>query len=400
MRRTTCSSCGHDELDVFLDLGLSPVADAYTEAPDVDVPRHPLQVAVCAKCGLAQLMEVLDADELFGVGYSFRSSASAPLSAYHAEYARDVLARHGDLARRGVVEVGCNDGDLLRHFNAFPALGVDPADGPAEAARGRGLDVETRPFDLAAAHEIRDRRGRAGIVLANHVLAHVADLAGTLAGIGALLDRDGVAVVEVQYLPDLLVNNAFDLVYHEHRAYFSLATLERAATRHGLYVRDALLTGRQGGSLRAELVKDPAPVRTSRAGDVLRSERWLERPDAYGGTQGRMERVRDRLRDLVREDMDMAIYGAPAKLTTLMAFCGFDVGDLSGLDLGWCVDSTPAKQGRFLPGTHIEIYAPNGPDVPRDGYLLAAHNYTADIMAANPGHRWVVPVPAPTVLRS
>jgi hypothetical protein len=394
VKRTSCSGCGSEQLDQFLDLGDSPVADAYTVTRDEVSPRYPLQVAVCGKCHLVQLLEVLGGGELFGTGYSFYSSASAPLSAYHAEYARSVLATHSALAADGVVEIGSNDGDLLRHFTDFPHLGIDPSTGPAAAAAERGCDVLVEPFGLDVARRIRSERGPRGLVLANHVLAHVEDLADCLAGIAHLLQDDGIAVVEVQYLPDLLVNNAFDLVYHEHRNYFSLSSLEHAAARHGLYVVDAELTTRQGGSLRLTLAKHheviltPGPaVRTLRS-----SERWLQSFGAYEGMQGRAERIRTRLLDLLTEqDGITAVYGAPAKATTLLTFCG-----LTSDDLPWCVDTTPAKQGRHIPGTGIPIV---GPDFMGAGtYLLTAHNYAAQIIRRNPYKRFIVPIPAPVLL--
>lgn len=390
MKRTTCSACGHDELDQFLDLGSSPIADAYTDRPHGDTPWYPLRVAVCAKCRLVQLLDVVD--DLFGTGYSFYSSASAPLSAYHERYARAVLAADEPLARRGVVEVGCNDGDLLRHFADFPALGVDPSTGPAAAAAARGLEVRVAPFGLAEAHAIRDQRGRQGIVIANHVLAHVADVADVLAGIKALLAPDGIAYVEVQYLPDLLVNNAFDLIYHEHRNFFSLSSLEQAAARWDLHVADAELTDRQGGSLRIALRTRPN-LTTARVAAIKTSERWLDSFSAYEGMQGRAERIRVRLLDLLAQSPGpVAAYGAPAKLTTLLAFCGLDEQTIE-----WVVDSTPAKQGRYMPGTGIPILAPEA--APRPAvYLLAAWNYAAPIMAANPGNRWILPFPAPVLL--
>jgi len=395
VKRTSCAACGHIELDQFLDLGDSPIADAYTATADEAVERFPLQVAVCAKCRLVQLLEVVDHDVLFGTGYSFYSSASAPLSAYHAAYARDLLRRYPDLARRGVVEVGCNDGDMLRHFAGYPAVGVDPAGGPAATAIGRGLDVLVRPFGLAAAHDIRDRRGRAGIVVANHVLAHVADVADVLAGIRALLAPDGVAMVEVQYLPDLLVNNAFDLVYHEHRNFFSLSSLEQAASRHGLFVSAAALTDRQGGSLRVTLTTEPQPSVTV---DALRaSERWLDNWGAYEGMQGRVERIRTRLLDLIaaelRAERTVAGCGAPAKATTLLNFCG-----LTRNELRLVTDTTPAKQGRYIPGTGIPILAPVEVAGGIDTYLCLAWNYTRTMIRNNPRPRWIVPIPAPVLL--
>ena len=391
MKRDTCSACGAHDLEQFLDLGESPIADAYTATADEVSPTYPLQVAVCGKCRLVQLLEVVDHDVLFGTGYSFYSSASAPLSAYHASYAADVLARHRSLASRGVVEVGCNDGDLLRHFAGFPALGVDPSSGPAAAAAARGLEVAVRPFGLAAAHDIRDRRGPQGLIFANHVLAHVADVADVLAGIKALLAPDGIAMVEVQYLPDLLVNNAFDLVYHEHRNFFSLSALEHAAGRWDLHVIDAELTDRQGGSLRVTLSRTPA--RNARVDAIRASEGWLNNFGAYEGMQGRAERIRDRLHDLLdAQPGPIAGYGAPAKATTLLAFCGITAEDLTHV-----VDTTPAKQGRYIPGTGIQILAPDAAP-PTSTFLLLAWNYTAQIMRANPGRDWVVPIPAPVLL--
>jgi len=390
VKRTACSACGHTDLDQFLDLGLSPIADAYTARPDEESPKFPLQVAVCAKCRLVQLLEVVPADVLFGTGYSFYSSASAPLSAYHAAYAADVRDRYPGLATRGVVEVGCNDGDLLRHFRAFPHVGVDPSSGPAAVAAERGCEVLVEPFGLATAQLIRSERGPQGLVIANHVLAHVEDVSDVLAGIAHLLRDNGIAMVEVQYLPDMLVNNAFDLVYHEHRNFFSLSSLESAAATHGLRVHDVELTDRQGGSLRVALSRQLSP--TARVFKVRMSEQWLNDFSAYAGMQGRAERIRTRLRDLLeRQEGITAVYGAPAKATTLLNFCG-----LTSDDLPWCVDTTAAKQGRHIPGTGIPIVAPDWMGASQ--YLLAAWNYAAPIMRRNPGRGWILPLPSPVLL--
>jgi ubiquinone/menaquinone biosynthesis C-methylase UbiE len=401
MKRTMCSACGSVDLRQFLDLGESPIADAYTDSPDDPSPTHPLQVAVCGKCHLVQLLEVVD--DLFGTGYSFYTSASPPLSDYHRRYADDVIARHGDLAARGVVEVGCNDGDLLRHFAAagYPTLGVDPATGPADVARDRGLIVHTCAFTVDVAEHIRAQDSRPGLIIANHVLAHVADVADMLAGIAGLLADDGVAMIEVQYLQDLLVNNAFDLVYHEHRNFFSLGSLANAAAQWGLHVVDAELTDRQGGSLRVTLAK-----RGDMSGEatwIRQTERWLDDLGMYDGMQGRVERIRDRLFGLVMAEKQagrrVAGYGAPAKATTLLNFCGLDRGMLTHV-----VDTTPAKQGRHVPGTGLRIVAPDGTDVePPDTLLLLAWNYMPTIIRnyagfTAAGGRWIVPIPAPVVI--
>ena len=401
MKREACSACGHRGLEQFLDLGTSPIADAYTDTAEESfaLERYPLQVAVCNKCWLVQLLEVLPTEMLFGTGYSFYTSASPPLSRYHAEYAAEVLALYPEQTRAGVLEIGCNDGDLLRHFALAdcPVLGVDPAAGPVEVARQRGLDVRVRPFSNAFAKDLLELHGPFSMVIANHVLAHVPDVSDMLAGISTILDPHGVAMIEVQYLPDLLVNNAFDLVYHEHRNFFSLSSLEAAAARYELNLADVKFTSRQGGSLRATFNKHP--VRYS-VGDHLRTtESWLQTSCPYESFQGRVDRIRDRLWALVREerrrDNLLAGYGAPAKATTLLNFC--NIGDAV---LEFIVDSTPAKQGRYVPGTGVRIIQPDSASMEMDTYLLLAWNYLSEILNLRKQHidRWIVPIPAPVLI--
>lgn len=393
MRRTSCSACGSTQLDKFLDLGTSPVADAYaaTVKESVALPRHPLEVAVCGKCRLVQLLEVLPQEQLFGTGYSFYSSASGPLSDYHRLYAGEVLERAGQ--HDFVLEVGCNDGDMLRHFAAagHEVLGVDPAIGPVTVARERGLDVRVRPFSHMFAVDLAAARGPANIIIANHVLAHVADVHDFLCGIARMLDREGTAYVEVQYLPDLLVNNAFDLVYHEHRNFFSFTSLESAVGRVGLHITSARFTQRQGGSLRVTLRHRPE-------GDgflnIRKDEIWLHSDGAYEGTQGRADRIRWRLADelfhLTTTHRVIAGYGAPAKATTLLNFIQYAPE--------WIVDTTVAKQGRYVPGTRAKIITP-GTSYP-DVYLVLAWNYLGEIMRNERAFegKWLVPVPAPVLL--
>jgi hypothetical protein len=196
------------------------------------------------------------------------------------------------------------------------------------------------------------------------------------------------------------VNNAFDLAYHEHRNFFSLSSLEKAANRHGLYASRAWLTDRQGGSLRVALTKKR--VNSAEVDAIRESERWLTGLSAYVGFQGRVDRIRTRLRDTVLELRSngelLAGYGAPAKATTLLNFC-----DLSHDTLAFIIDTTPAKQGRFIPGSRTQIVAPadvNLSDV--DTFLLLSWNYTRQIMrnvnAEGYTGKWLVPIPTPTLL--
>lgn len=406
MRREICGSCGSSDLEVFLDLGMSPVADAYVQYAHEYSQMFPLELAVCGKCRLAQLLEVLDDTTLFGTGYSFYSSASKPLSEYHKGYAEFVMSSYVRLRDKLIVEIGSNDGDMLQHFHeaGWNTLGVDPAVGPTEVARSRGINVTNKPFDFLRAQTIGE--GVAGIVIANHVLAHVPDVFDFLSGVHHILAPEGVAFVEVQYVADLLTNNAFDLVYHEHRNFFSLTSLEIAATRAGLRVMWAELTNRQGGSLRVILTRmnSTSPrVYPNENVDVIRErERWLNDARSYAGVQGRVERIRTRLLDDLeirfnQSGHTLAGYGAPAKATTLLNFCG-----ISSYWLDHVVDSTPAKQGRYIPGTGIPIRSDENAAQPGDivdAYLLLAWNYAPQIMRAHSSYdgNWIIPIPAPVV---
>jgi len=401
VRRTSCGACGYDDLELFLDLGQSPVADAYTSSRSELSTTYPLQLAVCTGCWLVQLLDVVEHDVLFGTGYSFYSSASTPLSLYHERYAEDVLRDYGELAKRLTVEIGCNDGDMLRHFADAEclAVGVDPAEGPAwKAIERRGIKVLIQPFGRHIAERIRDEHGPAGVVIANHVLAHVESVADVLDGVQHLLAEDGVVFIEVQYLSDLLVNNAFDLVYHEHRNFFSLSSLEAAVERWGLHVHDVQLTDRQGGSLRVVLGRDRRESATR--DHVLAQEEWLRRVETYVGFAGRTHRIRERLRDLLSQAPEPVVgYGAPAKATTLLNFCGIDDRHLTRV-----LDTTIAKQGRFVPGVRLPIVSPGDVDLAEVGtFLLLAWNYAPQIIRKHldytaGGGRWLLPFAAPVLL--
>lgn len=406
VKRDNCGACASPKLELILDLGNSPIADAYTSsAADASI-YYPLQLAVCHDCWLVQLLEVVDQKTLFGTGYSFYSSASYPLSAYHEQYAYDIMNTQKDIKRNPlVVEVGCNDGDMLRHFavNLWRTVGVDPAEGPAAVARTRADVVLNQGFTHELARELRGTYGPAEVVIANHVLAHVEDVQTVVAGISELLSTRGRAFIEVQYLPDLLLGNAFDLVYHEHRNFFSLSALENVVKRFGMHIANLWTTQRQGGSLRVELWRADAVWADSRVESLRTSERWLNQHTAYAGLQGRAERLRTRLLDTLdlQRDGNIVGYGAPAKATTLLNFCGLDVNVIK-----YVTDTTVAKQGRFIPGTGIQIISPTDADHEFDRidtYLLLAWNYTSDIMSrelafTHSGGRWIVPIPVPTLI--
>jgi hypothetical protein len=416
MRRDVCGGCGSTNLDTVLDLGKTPPANTLPANPNDPEVFYPLQLGVCATCWLVQQMEIVPDADLYSADYAFYSSASLPKQQYHRDLARRLLRDHPAQARRLTVEVACNDGDLLRHFRdvGCRTLGVDPAAGPASQAANRGLTVQVSPFNAGLAGALRDKHGPAGLLIANHVVAHVVDLDDFFTGVDTILDSaDGVAVVEVQYLMDLLVGNQLDHVYHEHRYHFSLSALAAVAGRHRLRVLDVRHTPAQSGSINVTLGRDGDG--SAAVARMLDSERWLRHGSAYQSLQGRAEHIRHQLLGLlddeVRAGHRIAGYAAPAKATTLLNWCGI------GPDvLEYVVDTTPYKQGRFIPGVHVpivgrqwdgaarDLYEPTqaaGRELP-DTWLLNCWNYAADVLRREQaftagGGRWIIPIPVPTL---
>lgn len=399
MKRLHCGACAGTHLDVFLDLGSTPLANTYPATLDEQETWYPLQVGVCGNCGLVQLMEVVPDAEIYGADYGFYSGGSQAQLAYHQRGAESLLTRHLDAAKRLTIEVACNDGSLLRHFDAAgcKTLGIDPASGPVEVARERGLNVIQKPLSTALAQQVRDEYGPAGLVIAYNSMAHVEDLADVLAGVRALMDDESLAVFEVQYLPDLLAGNMYDQIYHEHRFFYSLTSLRHATSLHGLHVVDAELIELQGGGLRVTLSANAKARVSVRVRDIAARESWL--PLAYPSIQGQVDRTAEHLRTLIDAELEqgrtIAGYGAAAKATTILNFTGI------GTDaLRYVVDTTPYKQGRYLPGTGLPIVGPEVEEAdPSDTLLLLAANYLGTVLRHNPHKgRWITPQPLPAII--
>jgi SAM-dependent methyltransferase len=373
----------------FLDLGSTPLADAFPKTADEDEAFYPLGLTVCQRCWLAQNTEVVPDDLLYNADYGFYTGASPSSLAYFKDYADWVLSRYDP---QFVVEIASNDGTLLRHFLApgRKVLGVEPAANVALAAKENGVPTHNRPFGRAVANDIGE--DRADLIIANNVVAHVSDLDDFLGGIAILLAPDGTAIIEFQYVADLLLGNQFDHVYHEHRSFFSLSSLDAALRPHGLRIFDYEFTPAQGGSVRALVQRHSLVLHHP-------FEEWLSSPAAYGGVQGRIDHLRDRLQSLVIERSlvgPVAGYGATAKSTTLLNYC--DIGN----DIAYVADLTPSKIGRFTPGTRIPIVHPDDAP-PADTYLLLAWNYLSGVLRReraflDRGGRFIVPIPAPVLL--
>lgn len=403
MIREQCANCGSRDLDPFLELGSTPLADAFMDKVDDDPGYYDLTLLVCHMCRLVQLRELVPDELLFNQDYMFYSSTSAPLRRYHQEYAADLIARFPEQGQKLTVEIASNDGSLLHHFAdvGWPILGIDPAGGPSQAARDNyGLEILTQPFNRAMVQDVCEGYGQAGLVIANNVLAHVQDPNDFLSGVADLLAPDGMAVFEVQYLGDLLAGNMFDHVYHEHRFYYSINSLGELLNRAGLNIYSVRKTEPQGGSIRVTATKQL----TKNIPYQIMMETWLQDLATYASFQGRIRHVAKRLVSLFLQTKGQhgtaAGFGATAKSTTLLNFCG--LGD----DLiDYVVDTTPAKVGKWTPGTRIPIISPEQ-ELERgypDLYLLLAWNYLGSVLRKSDlshykSTKWLVPIPYPVVL--
>ena len=403
-----CRFCGMHLETTFVDLGMSPLSESYLPAERLNhmEPFYPLHVWVCGSCFLVQLEEYVAPADIF-TEYAYFSSYATSWVQHAEDYVGAITPRLGLGASSFVVELASNDGYLLQWFvrRGIPCLGIEPAANVAKAAESKGVQTLVRFFDKELAAELaRDRR--ADLIIANNVLAQVPDLNSFVAGIAILLKDDGVATIEFPHLQRLVEGNQFDTIYHEHFSYFSLLTAERIFAAHGLTIVDVEELWTHGGSLRIYARHAAAaPVVADRVRDLLRRERDAGYEDfaTYRAFERRVHTTKRRLLSLLIEARDqgkrVAAYGAPGKGNTLLNFCGIRT-DL----VEFTVDRNPYKHGKFLPGTHIPIYAPERLEAVRPDYILILpwnfkHEIITQLASARAwGAKFVVPIPEAQVL--
>ncbi|MBK9129697.1 MAG: class I SAM-dependent methyltransferase [Phycisphaerales bacterium] len=407
VRIAGCRSCGAAGLQQVLDLGRTPLADRLLTATDLDEPepRFPLVLVFCPSCALVQIDETVAPEVLFGDDYPYFSSFSDALLRHSAENVAELAAARGLGSGSTVVEIASNDGYLLRNYVArgIGVLGIDPASGPAAAAEAVGVPTRVAFFGARLATELRGEGIRADVIHANNVLAHVADTNGFVAGLHTLLAEDGVAVLEVPYLRDLIEHNEFDTIYHEHLCYFGVTSLDALFRRHGLHLNDARRLAIHGGSLRL-FVERRERARPA-VDDLLDAERsvGMDRFSYYAGFAARvrdtMAELRELLVRLAAGGARIAAYGASAKGATLLNSSGIDPRLIE-----FVVDRNVHKQGRWMPGVHLPIAAPQRllDDQPSHALLLT-WNFKAEILAQQAeyirrGGRFIVPIPRPEVV--
>jgi SAM-dependent methyltransferase len=346
----------------FVDLGSAPPSNAYLTREQLRKPEKlfPLRVLVCEACWLVQTEDYLEAGELFADNYAYFSSVSESWLDHVRRYVVTMVDRFGLGHNSLVAEIAANDGYLLQYVRerGVPCYGVEPTGSTAAAARAKGIEIVEEFFGDALACQLAAQGRQADLIVANNVLAHVPDINDFVAGVATLLKLDGIATFEFPYLLNLIRQSQFDTIYHEHYSYLSLTAADRIFRSNGLVVVDVEQWPTHGGSLRVFARRKDAGslVATPAVGAMLTQEiaAGVARSTLYEGFQGRINAVKDELLTFLlaqkRAGKKIGAYGAAAKGNTLLNFAGVRA-DL----LPYVVDRSPAKQGKYLPGSRIPI---------------------------------------------
>lgn len=386
-----CRACDGEDLFLFLQLGPTPVPNGFLKAHHRHKAEkfYPLDVCFCKSCGLVQLAHVVSPKVMFK-NYVYIPSTSKIMRDHFAKLSKDAVKKTGAKKDDLVVDVGSNDGTLLKSFHilGMRILGVDPAENLAKKANSEGVETIAELFTNDLAKQIKRNRGKARIITATNVVAHIHDLHDFIEGIKSLLSDDGLLIVEFPYLVDLIENVEFDTIYQEHLSYFSVTPLDRLTKKHGVSLADVKRLPVHGGSIRVYISKlmKSSSNRVKRLLNLEESKGLLN-VDTYLNFRRKVDRVRHELVQLLwglrLKGKKIVGYGASAKGNITLNYCR-----IGPETLDYIVDSIPYKHNKFTPGMHIPIYPEQKllEDQP-DYALLLAWNFADEIIEKQTEYR-------------
>jgi SAM-dependent methyltransferase len=399
---TNCRSCGCPDLQVILDLGAQPIANALLSEEELERPeaKFPLAVAFCPACALLQVTETVPAEILYRRHYPYFSSSSPALLKHSAEHVEALVRKYklGPLSL--VVEVASNDGYLLCNFvdGGIPCLGIDPADGPVAQANAIGVPTIQDFFGLRCAEQLVREEKLADVVIANNVVAHVDQINDFVAGIARILKPTGVAVFEFAYALDMIEHCEFDTIYHEHLFYHTLHGLTPLFNRHGLHLNEVERLPIHGGSLRLTVSRTPARSAGLDALFAQETALGVDKVTFYNDFADRVRALRESLAHLLVSEKAkrkrIACYGAAAKGATLVNYLNLGEGFFE-----FVADANPYKQGKYMPGQRIPIRHPDELAAAQPDYvLLLVWNFAGEVMRQQASYRerggsFIIPVP-------
>lgn len=357
-----CRFCNNNLTIKFIDLVSSPPSNSFLTNKELNEPEtyFPLKIFLCDKCFLVQIDEYKKSDEIFNERYAYFSSFSKSWIEHSKKYVSMITKRLKLNENSFVVEIASNDGYLLQYFKKLniPCLGIEPALNTAAAAKKRGIDVIEDFFGVRLAKELSLKTKKPDLLLGNNVLAHVPDINDFVRGLKLYLSESGVITMEFPHLMQLIENNQFDTIYHEHFSYLSFLTVKSIFESHGLEVFDVDQLSTHGGSLRiyARHKEDDSKEKSSNVQDLINVEisKKMNTIDYYNGFQKKANKIKYELVEFLikqkKAKKRIIAYGAAAKGNTLLNYCGIK-SDL----IEFVVDRSPYTQGKYLPGSHIPI---------------------------------------------
>ncbi len=399
-RRKDCRICGSEELEKILDLGETPLANAFVSKNDLNKKesRFPLTVHYCKNCSLVQVPDVVHPKILFS-DYYFLTSASSPSIDHFIKYSKEILDKFIKSANDLVVDIGGNDGVLLNELkNKCQILNVEPAKNIALISRKKGIETFNEFFTKKTVSKIFKNYGKAKVVTANNIIAHTDTVKRLFEDVSDLISDDGVFVFETHWVRNLIGEGGFDQVYHEHLCYYSLHALRHMVESVGLKIFDVITVPVQGESLRVYVSKNIKPKKSVQEFLNREEKLGLNKIKTFSDFSEKVienkEKTIDLLKALKEKGKKIVGYGAPAKGSTLLNFYG-----IGKETIDYIIDTTPLKQGMFTPGTHIPIYSPDKINQLKPDYvLILAWNYADAILKKEDnlrrqGVKFIIPVP-------
>lgn len=402
-----CRFCGEKLTHEFIDLVNAPPSNAFLTKEQLSEPEvfYPLKLFVCDSCFLVQIDEYKKSSDIFNSGYVYFSSFSRTWLVHAKQYADMMIEKYGYDQNSRIIEIASNDGYLLQYFieRGISSLGIEPAEGTAVEARKKGIETIVDFFGKRLAQRLDDQGKKADLLIGNNVLAHVPDLHDFVAGLKIALKPSGIITMEFPHLMQLVDDCLFDTIYHEHFSYLSFMTVRSIFNYHGLELFDVEELPTHGGSLRifARHAEDQTRKISDNVNALLEKEmsRGLNAMAYYRGFQEKADQIKcDLLNFLIEQrksSKKVAAYGAAAKGNTLLNYCGVRK-DL----IAFVVDASPYKQGKYLPGSHIQVVSEEAIRRYEPDYvLILPWNIKEEIMAQLDyirawGGQFVVAVPS------